>query len=120
MFALALARRLDGSGVTVNCLHPGVVATNILPHSTNLLVRGATGLGRRFMRTEEEGAQTSLHVALSSELDGVTGKYFDGDRKIRKPSRAARNVAMQERLWELSLKLTDSATQSRPSTPDLR
>jgi hypothetical protein len=58
------------------------------------------------MLTEEEGARTPVHVALSPALDGVSGKYFDEKQSIRKPSARARDETMQERLWELSAKLT--------------
>lgn len=104
-YTLDLAARLAGSGVTANCLHPGVVATNIIPSNGPLLHR-AGKLVKRFMLTPERGAGTSIYLALSPEVDGVTGKYLDEKQRIVDPSPAAVEPVTQQQLRELSTRLT--------------
>lgn len=95
LHTLALARRLAGAGVTVNCLHPGVVATNLLPR----WLQAIKPLLSWVMFDAERGARTTLHVALSSELQDVSGRYFDEHQVDQQPSRLARAVELQDRLW---------------------
>jgi NAD(P)-dependent dehydrogenase (short-subunit alcohol dehydrogenase family) len=101
LFTAALARRLAGTGVTVNALHPGVIASGFAGDTG-----GWFGLGwrlvRPFMKPPEEGARTSLHVATSPDLDGVTGQYFARSRPTPTSRRAA-DPDLQERVWRLSL-----------------
>ncbi|HKF65723.1 MAG TPA: SDR family oxidoreductase [Vicinamibacterales bacterium] len=75
-FTFELARRLQGSGVTVNCLHPGVVATNIWPADAPLIFRMIMAVAKPFMLTPKRGAQTSLYLATSPEVATVSGQYF--------------------------------------------
>ena len=105
LFTRALARRLAGSGVTVNCLHPGVVATNIVPSNSPIL-HFLAPLAKPFMLSEERGAKTTLALALDPTLDGVSGAYFDEDAKQQQPSPIAREDALGERLWRISAELT--------------
>jgi NAD(P)-dependent dehydrogenase (short-subunit alcohol dehydrogenase family) len=100
LFANALARRTADKRITVNSLHPGVVATELTRELPGLL-RSLVGL---FLLTPAEGARTSLHVALSDEGARVTGAYFDASRQ-RKAAGAARDEAAQEKLWALSEEL---------------
>ncbi len=100
LFTKALARRLSGTGVTVNALHPGVVATELTRELPGF-VKAIAGL---FMLTPAQGAATSLHVALSDEGGQVSGEYFERSH-AKTPSRAARDEAAQERLWKLSERL---------------
>ena len=107
MATFELARRLDGSGVTVNVVHPGVVATNIfdLGGWKGGLVRILMPLIRLFLLTPEQGARTTLHVATAAELAGVTGRYFKNSKE------AAHNPIADDRtlsaaLWERSMALT--------------
>lgn len=101
LFTSELARRLDGTGVTVNALHPGVVATGIV-RDFPALVRGGWGL---FTMSAGKGARTSLYLATSPEVEGMTGKYFDECAEVR-PSRAACDEAAARKLWEVSERLT--------------
>ncbi|VUD74817.1 Rhamnolipids biosynthesis 3-oxoacyl-[acyl-carrier-protein] reductase [Methylobacterium symbioticum] len=101
LFTAALARRLAGSGVTVNALHPGVIRSGFARDAGGLLGFGWS-LIRPFLSSPERGAATSLHLACAPELDGVSGRYFARCAEAR-PSRAARNVGLQERVWEISL-----------------
>lgn len=103
LFSNELARRLSGTGVTSNSLHPGDVATTITRDSRLLSI--GIKLVQPFILTPEQGALTSLHVATSPELEGVTGQYFD-DCRPKAPSRAALDVDAARRLWELSERLT--------------
>lgn len=105
LFTRELARRLEGSRVTVNAVHPGHVATDIW--RTNFSVFGPAlkwfmGL---FALTPEQGADTVIWLASSPEVEGVTGKYF-AKRQAVEPSRVACDAAVALRLWELSEKLT--------------
>jgi NAD(P)-dependent dehydrogenase (short-subunit alcohol dehydrogenase family) len=104
LFTRELARRLEGSGVTVNALHPGAVATRLgRGHGFVFdLVQRAVGL---FMKSPEEGAETSLHLASAPELEGVSGRYF-ANRKEKEPAPHASDDAAARRLWEISEELT--------------
>ena len=103
LFTNELARRLEGSGITVNALHPGVVDTEIwskTPFPFNL----ASVFGHFFMLSAWEGIQTTLHVALSPSLAFVSGKYFS-NCQIVKPSSKTLNLDWQSDLWEKSKKI---------------
>jgi retinol dehydrogenase 12 len=102
MFSLALARRLEGHDITVNCLHPGVVASNLLPRWLRAYYR----LTGRPMIDAERGACTSLYLALSAEVAGLSGRYFDEQQRERPASALARDVQQQELLWEASERWT--------------
>lgn len=104
LFTQALARRLQGTRVTANTLHPGVVATGF-GHNAKGIFRHLVKLGAPFMLTAEKGARTSVYLASSPEVEGVTGEYFIKCRKA-KPSRDARDEALAERLWQVSAELT--------------
>lgn len=106
LFTVELARQLEGSGVTVNCLHPGMVDTNFgngmkLPWPFGWIMRQLT-------ISPEQGAQTSLYLATSPAVEGVTGKYF-AKKKLAKPSRAAQDAEAARRLWQVSAELTGLA-----------
>jgi retinol dehydrogenase 14 len=112
LFTYELARRLEGTGVTANCLHPGVIATRLLADYMNLpLVGGA--VARTFGGSPEAGAETSLHLAASPAVEGVTGKYFVESRAARS-SRASYDEEMQRRLWDRSAELTELQGASAP------
>jgi NAD(P)-dependent dehydrogenase (short-subunit alcohol dehydrogenase family) len=104
LFTLELARRLAGSGVTANSVHPGMVATG-LGKNNGALGEIAALLVRPFARTPAQGAATSIHLASAPELAGVSGRYFANARE-RAPSAAARDAAAARRLWETSARLT--------------
>ena len=98
MHTLALARRLDGSGITANCLHPGIVATHLLPRWLQLL----KPLFSRQMLSEERGAATSLHLALSPDVAASSGRYYDEHQQPAAPLPAATDIGLQESLWRQS------------------
>lgn len=100
MFTYALARRLEGTGITVNCLHPGVIASNFGRDTGGVfgfLVKAAGP----FLASPEDGAKTSLHCATSPEVEGKTGLYFSRS-KPKRSNRASYDEAAQERLWKVT------------------
>ena len=105
LFTVELASRLAGSGVTANCLHPGVVATNIFTAFGGRTGKIFTVLFRPFMLSPADGAKTSVYLASSPEVANVTGKFFDKCREVT-PTAAAQDVGAAKRLWEISAKLT--------------
>lgn len=103
LFTHELCRRLQGTGVTANALHPGFVATNF-GHNGNGVGKWIIGLTQRWALTPEEGAQTSIYLASSPDVAGVSGEYFV-DKKITQPSNAAQDEEAAKRLWDVSLAL---------------
>lgn len=103
LFTYELARRLEGTGVTANCLHPGVVRTNILRDLPGPL-RAAAKAASLFFLGPEKGAQTTLYLAASPDVEGVTGKYFDQGKEA-KSSPASYDREAAARLWEISARL---------------
>ncbi len=103
LFTYELARRLQGTGVTANCLSPGVVATGMLADYLGLPQRGASV--STFGASPERGAETSVYLAASPEVAGVSGKYFERKRAIRS-SPESYDEASARRLWEVSERLT--------------
>jgi NAD(P)-dependent dehydrogenase (short-subunit alcohol dehydrogenase family) len=109
LFTNELARRLEGTGVTANALHPGVITTGFGRNQLGFLNLGVR-IAAPFMKTPEQGARTSIYLATSPEVAGVTGRYFDSDTSETRPTRVARDQALARRLWELSERMTGLAT----------
>lgn len=107
MFTYALARRLQGSGVTANTLHPGVVASEFAKNN-GVASRIAMTLFRPFQISEAKGALTSVYLASSPEVAEVSGQYYDKCRPV-KSSAVSYDVAAQEALWALSERMTGLA-----------
>jgi retinol dehydrogenase-12 len=103
LFTRALARRLEGSEVTANCLHPGVIRTR-LGRGTPLPIRAGWRLAGLFLKSPEKGASTIVHLATSREGGGVSGRYFVSSR-LSTPSARAQEDELAERLWEKSEEL---------------
>jgi NAD(P)-dependent dehydrogenase (short-subunit alcohol dehydrogenase family) len=104
LFTRELARRLAGTGVTANCLHPGFVATRFGDQSggmSSFMIKAA----KKFALTPEEGAETIIYLASSAEVAGATGKYFYKCKEAV-PTAEARNDADARRLWDLSAQLS--------------
>jgi NAD(P)-dependent dehydrogenase (short-subunit alcohol dehydrogenase family) len=104
LFTRELARRLEGTGVTANCLHPGFVATRFGDQSGGLL-SPMIRLAKFFAISPAEGAKTIVHLASSPEVAGVSGKYFYKCRET-KPSPQAQDDQAALALWQRSAALT--------------
>jgi NAD(P)-dependent dehydrogenase (short-subunit alcohol dehydrogenase family) len=100
LFTRELARRLAGTGVTANCLHPGFVATNFGQRDAGLFGWGLR-LAMLFAARPEPGADTIFHLASSPAVEGFSGRYFYNSRETT-PSAAAQDDAVAERLWRES------------------
>ena len=101
MFTYELARRLRGTGVTANCLHPGGVATGIWRIPPVLL--------RPFLKSAKAGAETSIYLASSPEVENVSGEYFDG-KASRKSSDESYDEKKALALWETTSRLVGLST----------
>lgn len=97
LYTKALARRLEGKGVTVNAVHPGVVATELVRDYPKILVK----LFHLFLLTPAEGAACTIHVATSPDVEGKSGLYFEKSKE-KEPAPRSLDVVAQEKLWALS------------------
>jgi NAD(P)-dependent dehydrogenase (short-subunit alcohol dehydrogenase family) len=104
IFTYELARRLEGTGITVNCVHPGIIHTNLLRNFSSVLNLLFHAFGR-FFKHPREGADTPVYMATAPELAVVTGKYFKY-RDTLGTSEISYDHDVQRRLWEASLELT--------------
>jgi retinol dehydrogenase 12 len=104
LFTYALARRLAGTTITANCLHPGAVGTR-LGQNNGRVATFITKLLRPFFRTPEGGADTLVYLATSPDVAGISGGYFANRKPIRSTS-VTYDESVQERLWALSEGLT--------------
>lgn len=104
LFSYELARRLEGTSVTANALHPGVVRTSFAAEDPGRLVRVAMPFMRPFMKTPARGAATSIHVACDPGLERVTGRYYANSRPKRS-DKSSYDEAAAARLWEVSAAL---------------
>jgi NAD(P)-dependent dehydrogenase (short-subunit alcohol dehydrogenase family) len=110
MFTYELARRLEGTGVTANVLHPGFIETGFGKNNGKLLSGIMSILHKVVAKPPTVGAETPVYLASSPEVKGITGKYWV-DKKQKRSNEASYNVEEQKRLWEISEELT-GITQS--------
>ena len=103
LFTAELALCLAGTGVTANCPHPGAVATNIWSHAPGY-VRLVFPVAKLFMLSAEQGADPIVYLAANPEVEGLTGGYYERNRKVS-PSPLARDNAIATRLWDRSAAL---------------
>ncbi len=111
LFTKELSRRLEGTGITVNCVHPGAVASNIGARRkegktdiSNLRKIAGKALGP-IIKTPGQAAASVAYVATSETCAGISGAYFAGS-KIAKPSAKAEDIALATKLWEVSVQIT--------------
>src|SRR5438132_3342060 len=109
MFAYELARRLQGSGVTANVLHPGVVRTSFGAEDQAAFFTILSPLIRPFLKTTAQGAATSIYLASSPQVEGVTGQYF-ADGKPKQSSKSSYDTGVARRLWKVSVDLVGLST----------
>jgi NAD(P)-dependent dehydrogenase (short-subunit alcohol dehydrogenase family) len=112
MFTYELARRLEGSAVTANVLHPGVVRTAFGQEDSRGWMRLMLPVVRPFMKSPQRGAQTPIYLASSPEVESVSGQYFVNSRP-RASSRASYDTAANARLWQVSAELVGIASADR-------
>lgn len=99
LVTVELSRRLEGTGVTVNCLHPGVAATNIFRNIPNSYLRSILKSCIGFMfQSSWEAAQTSIYLSVSPEVTNVSGKYYC-DCREKKPSKLAQDKELAKKLF---------------------
>jgi NAD(P)-dependent dehydrogenase (short-subunit alcohol dehydrogenase family) len=104
MFTYELASRLGGTGVTANAMHPGVTNTSFSAEDPSRVFAPLVAIMRPFMRSPKKGADTAVHLASSTEVAGMTGRYFS-DRKVRKSNASSYDTAITGRLWRASADL---------------
>lgn len=105
LFTYELADRLQESDITVNCLHPGFVATGFAQNNAGFMARAMAVLQRLFAITPEKGAETSIFLATSPSVAQITGRYFVESKAVAS-SPASYDVTSRRRLWEISTKLS--------------
>ncbi len=106
LFSNELARQLEGTGMTSNALHPGVVSTGFAQNATGAW-KWFFGFAKPFLITPEKGAETSIYLASSHEIESATGMYWDKKRPVQ-PSAAALDQTSQKHLWLESEKIMAS------------
>lgn len=102
LFTRLLAKKLKGKEVTVNCVNPGMTKTNLGRDAGAFSKFGFKLLGKN----PEKGAETSIYLASSEEVENITGEYFE-NKKIKRSSEESYDMALQEKLWEISKKYVD-------------
>jgi NAD(P)-dependent dehydrogenase (short-subunit alcohol dehydrogenase family) len=101
MFTYELSRRLAGTHVTANCLHPGVIGSGFGDHNTGWFGFGVK-LVTPFLKTPVTGARTNVFLSSSAEVEGVTGRYYDDAARERRTSRASYDEDAQKKLWRVT------------------
>ena len=112
MFTNELARRLEGTGVTATSVHPGVVRTNFGAEDQAWLFTVVSHVVLPFLKTPAQGAQTSIYLASSPDVHGVTGQFF-ANRKLKNANKVAYDTALTARLWQVSADLVGLTPSSR-------
>ncbi len=118
LFTYELARRLEGTRVTANCLHPGVVMTGFGKNNAGLLgnlFAVFQTIGKPFLLTPEKGARTSVYLASSPEVEGVTGKYYAASREKRSNA-VSYDLEAARRLWDVSEAMIAAEAPAAAST----
>lgn len=104
LFTVELARRLEGTGVTVNALHPGFVATGFAKNNGKVMAALISIFAPLVARSPAKGAETSIYLASSSNVEGITGKYFY-DSQVIPPAPQATDMVLARKLWDVSAEM---------------
>jgi NAD(P)-dependent dehydrogenase (short-subunit alcohol dehydrogenase family) len=104
LFTIELARRLEGTGVTVNALHPGLTNTGFGRNNPGFLMKIMKAVIPLIARSPEKGAETSIYLATSPEVEGITGKYFV-NCKVTQPAPQASDKTVARKLWDVSAEM---------------
>jgi len=108
LFTYELARRLAGTGVTANAIHPGLVKLNLLNEASPLM----RWLSLLFLSFPDKAAETPVYYAMSPEVEGISGKFFKGRKQIDSNA-YSKDTNIQKRLWNVSLELTKSSIREQ-------
>jgi len=109
LFTRELARRLSGTGVTANCLHPGFVNSRFGDNNPGLVGFGTRIAKQIFAISPERGAETTVYLASSPDLEGKSGGYYE-KCALTTPSPEAQDDATARRLWEESARIAGLAS----------
>lgn len=104
LFTMELARRLEGSGVTINALHPGFVATGFAKNNGKVMAALVSIFAPLVARSPAKGAETSIYLASSPSVEGITGKYFHDSHVIPTAPQATDRV-VAGKLWDVSAEM---------------
>ncbi|MCI5057037.1 MAG: SDR family oxidoreductase [Flavobacteriales bacterium] len=105
LYTYELSERLKTRNITVNCIHPGGVATNIAMNNSKGFYRFIWKIVFPTLNTIEKGAETSVYLASSNDVKDISGEYF-ADCKVQKASEWSKNLELRKKLWDLSCELT--------------
>jgi NAD(P)-dependent dehydrogenase (short-subunit alcohol dehydrogenase family) len=108
LFTMELARRLEGTGVIVNALHPGFAATGFGKNNPGFLMKIVRAAVPLIARSPSKGAETSIYLASSPEVEKITGKYFH-DSKVTPAAPQATDMAVAKKLWDVSAEMVHLA-----------
>jgi len=108
LFTMELARRLEGTGVTVNALHPGFVATGFAKNNGRVMAALVSILAPLVARSPAKGAETSVYLATSPSVERITGKYFY-DSHVIPPAPQATDMVVARKLWDVSAEMVQPA-----------
>jgi NAD(P)-dependent dehydrogenase (short-subunit alcohol dehydrogenase family) len=108
LFTTELARRLEGTGVTVNALHPGFTSTGFGRNNPGVFMKIMRAVVPLIARSPEKGAETSIYLASSPEVQSISGKYFV-DCKVTPPAPQATDMAVAKKLWDVSAEMVHLA-----------
>jgi NAD(P)-dependent dehydrogenase (short-subunit alcohol dehydrogenase family) len=108
LFTVELARRLEGTGVTVNALHPGFTATGFGKNNGKVMAALVGIFAPLVARSPAKGAETSIYLASSANVEGITGKYFY-DSHVTPPAPQATDAAVARKLWDVSAEMVHLA-----------
>jgi NAD(P)-dependent dehydrogenase (short-subunit alcohol dehydrogenase family) len=104
LFTMELAHRLEGTGVTVNALHPGFVATGFAKNNGKVIAALVSIITPLVARPPAKGAETSIYLASSSSVEGITGKYFY-DSQVAPAAQQAADMVVARKLWDVSAQM---------------
>ncbi len=104
--SFALAQKLKGTGVTINCIHPGAVKTHLgSDNAKNILVQAIDKMIKFFFMTPEQAARFPIELAISQEMEGVTGEYFVNGKAVPASS-TSYDADLAKKVWDISEKMT--------------
>ena len=108
LFTMELARRLEGTGVTVNALHPGFTSTGFAKNNGKVIAALVSIFAPLVARSSAKGAETSIYLASSPSVEGITGKYFHNSRVLPAASQAT-DMVVARKLWDVSAEMVHLA-----------